>query len=120
DHVRRNREQLRQGLKLPAEPVWLKQVHGIHVVDATHITSAGVMADGAFTATPGVVCAILTADCLPIFLCNKAGTRVALLHAGWRGLASGVVEAGVKAIGQAGEHLLAHVGPGIGPSAYEV
>ena len=117
--VRENRARLRTALVLPAEPLWLKQVHGVAVVDAAR---AGIEpeADGAFAAQPGTVCAVLTADCLPVLLCNRAGTKVAALHAGWRGLAGGVIDAGVQAIGVAGDELLAWLGPAIGPASFEV
>ena len=119
DAVARNRALLREALKLPLAPLWLKQVHGTNVVDAAsaHIS---VTADGAWTARPGVVCAVLTADCLPVFLCDRQGTKVALLHAGWRGLAAGVIEAGVRALATPGAELLAWLGPAIGPDSYEV
>jgi YfiH family protein len=117
--VARNRALLREALRLPGEPVWLKQVHGTEVVDAATAT-AGVAADGAWTDRRGVVLAILTADCLPVFLCDKAGTRIALLHAGWRGLVDGVIEAGVRALGVPAGELLAYLGPAIGPAGYEV
>lgn len=119
ENVRTNRRLVREALKLPGEPVWLKQVHGVHVVDAAK-TAVGTSADGAYTDKPGMVCAIMTADCLPIFLCDKSGTKVALLHAGWRGLAAGVIEAGVRAMGVPRDHVLAHLGPAIGPGSYEV
>ncbi|MBI5611464.1 MAG: peptidoglycan editing factor PgeF, partial [Gammaproteobacteria bacterium] len=77
-------------------------------------------ADGAWSAQPGVVCAVLTADCLPVLLCDRTGTRVAALHAGWRGLAAGVIEQGVRALGVAPDELLAWLGPAIGPRAFEV
>ena len=117
--VHANRARLRTALALPAEPVWLKQVHGVAVVDAAQ---GGVEpeADGAFATQPGVVCAVLTADCLPVLLCNRAGTKVAALHAGWRGLAGGVIEAGVRAMGVPGSELLAWLGPAIGPASFEV
>jgi YfiH family protein len=117
--VQRNRVLLRQALNLPAEPLWLKQVHGTNVVDAA-TAAPGVTADGAYTNKPGVVLAALTADCLPVFLCGRAGTKIALLHAGWRGLAGGVIEAGVDRLGVAGTDLLAWLGPAIGPDSYEV
>jgi hypothetical protein len=117
--VKMNRALMRQALKLPGEPVWLQQVHGVDVVDAAMATP-GVSADGAWTDRRGVVLAILTADCLPVFLCNRAGTKIALLHAGWRGLSAGVIEAGVRALGVPGEELLSYLGPAIGPAAYEV
>jgi hypothetical protein len=117
--VRKNRARLREALALPAEPLWLKQVHGTTVVDAA-TAKAGVTADGAYTDRKGIVLAVLTADCLPIFLCARDGTLIGLLHAGWRGLAGGIVEAGVRAMGHPGAQLLAHLGPGIGPDSYEV
>jgi YfiH family protein len=117
--VRENRKRLHASLVLPAEPVWLKQVHGVAVVDAAQ-GGAEPEADGAFAAQPGAVCAVLTADCLPVLLCNRAGTKVAALHAGWRGLAGGVIEAGVEALSVPGGELLAWLGPAIGPEAFEV
>ncbi len=117
--VKLNRTLLRQALKLPAEPLWLKQVHGVDVVDAATATT-GVIADGAYTNKSGVVLAIMTADCLPIFLCDREGTEIGLVHAGWRGLAAGVMEAGLRAMGAPRHHLLAHLGPAIGPQSYEV
>lgn len=117
--VARNRAWLREALKLPLEPLWLKQVHGTNVVAAA-AAHTSVTADGAWTGRPGVVCAVLTADCLPVFLCDRHGTKVALLHAGWRGLAAGVIEAGVRALATPGAELLAWLGPAIGPDSYEV
>lgn len=103
---------------LPAEPVWLRQIHGCRCIDAA--TATDNEADAAFARTPGVVCAVLTADCLPLLLCDTAGTAVAAVHAGWRGLASGVIEATLTALGLPGERLLAWLGPAIGPQAFEV
>lgn len=117
--VVRNRELVREALELPSEPLWLKQVHGTNVVDAAS-AQIGVMADGAFTDRPGVVLAVLTADCLPVFLCNRVGSKIALLHAGWRGLAAGVIEAGVQRFGRGQTDLIASLGPAIGPKSYEV
>ncbi len=117
--VERNRARLRAELNLPAEPLWLKQVHGVEVAYAPR-TAPGATADGAWTDRPAMVLAVLTADCLPVFLCDRAGTRVAVLHAGWRGLAAGVIERGVAAIGVRGADLLAWLGPAIGPQSYEV
>lgn len=113
-----NRRRLTEALALPCEPLWLQQVHGTVVVNAA--TAACVAtADGAYVTRPGAVCAVLTADCVPVFLCRTDGTGVALLHAGWRGLADGVVEAGVRALGQA-DSLIARAGPGIGPKVFEI
>jgi YfiH family protein len=116
--VRRNRTLLRETLNIP-EPSWLKQVHGIDVVEA-EFGQTGEVADGSYTEMIGTVCAVLTADCLPVFLCDRQGTKVATLHAGWRGLSAGVLEAGVLAMRLPGEELLAWLGPGIGPESYEV
>lgn len=117
--VGRNRELLRTALNLPSEPVWLRQVHGLRVVDAAQ-AGAPREADGAWSAQPGVVCAVLTADCLPVLLCDRVGTQVAALHAGWRGLAAGVIEQAVSSFNSAPEDLLAWLGPAIGPQSYEV
>ena len=121
--VHTNRARLRTGLALPAEPLWLTQVHGTRVVAAAG-TPPGTEADGSFTDRTGVVCAVLTADCLPVFLCDRAATRVAVVHAGWRGLAAGVVEQGLAAMGvsldMSGDQVFAWLGPAIGPQAFEV
>jgi hypothetical protein len=119
DRVQANRARVRAALGFDSEPLWLRQVHGTRVVDARE-ASAGTEADGCASALPGRICVVLTADCLPILLCDRAGTRVAALHAGWRGLAAGVVEEGVRALGLPGDALLAWLGPAIGSHAYEV
>ena len=106
---------------LGGEPVWLRQVHGTHVVDAAQWQErAAPEADAAFARQPGVICAVMTADCLPVLLCDDAGSVVAAAHAGWRGLLDGVLEATVKATGVPGEKLMAWLGPAIGPLAFEV
>lgn len=115
--VEENRRRLRT--HLPAEPLWLSQVHGKGVVRAEDAV-AGAEADAAFTRRAGAVCAILTADCLPVLLCNDVGTVVAAAHAGWRGLAGGVIEAAVRATNEPPPRLLAWLGPAIGPQAFEV
>jgi len=117
--VERNRARLGEELNLPAEPFWLKQVHGVEVAYAPR-AAPGVTADGSWTDQSATVLAVLTADCLPVFLCDRAGTRVAVLHAGWRGLAAGVIERGVAALGVRGAELLAWLGPAIGPQSYEI
>jgi YfiH family protein len=114
-----NRTLLREALQLPREPLWLKQVHGTAVVDAATV-HAEPEADGAYAMRSGHVCVVMTADCLPVFLCDRAGTRVAVLHAGWRGLAAGIIEQGVKALAVPGAELFAWLGPAIGPEAFEV
>jgi polyphenol oxidase len=117
--VSRNRALVRAALRLPSEPAWLQQVHGTEVVDAGTVGSP-VLADGAYTNRSGVVCAVLTADCLPIFLCDSDGAEVALLHGGWRGLAAGIVEAGVTKFSAPASRILAWLGPAIGPKVFEV
>ena len=114
-----NRQRLQQVLSLPAAPVWLQQVHGTTVVDAATAGSAPE-ADAAYSTQAGVVCAVLTAECLPVLLTDTAAESVAVIHAGWRGLAAGVIEQAVQAIGQPGEHMLAWLGPAIGPQAFQV
>lgn len=117
DAVAQNRASLRQWL--PAEPLWLRQVHGTSVVDAVAV-DASPEADAAFARRPGTICAALTADCLPLLLCDAAGTTVAAVHAGWRGLCAGVIEQALLAMDLAPQSLLAYLGPAIGPEAYEV
>lgn len=120
--VAENRRRLRR--HLPAEPVWLKQVHGKQCCDAAACSNAKGSqppeADAAYSRKPGVVCAVLTADCLPVLLCDAAGTVVAAAHAGWRGLAAGVIESTVAAMDVPGERLLAWLGPAIGPDRFEI
>lgn len=115
--VAENRTRLRR--YLPAEPVWLKQVHRADVADADRASSIPE-ADAAVARRVGAVCAVLTADCLPVLFCDHAGSVVAAAHAGWRGLAGGVVEAAVAAMEVAPETVLAWLGPAIGPAAFEV
>jgi hypothetical protein len=117
--VAENRRRLREQLALPAEPVWLQQVHGRGIVAADD-ELPGAEGDGAVSRIPGQVCVVMTADCLPVLLCDRAGTRVAAVHAGWRGLAGGVIEAAVAALECPGNSVLAWLGPAIGPQAFEV
>jgi YfiH family protein len=118
--VARNRALLREDLGLPGEPLWLRQVHGRDAAMGGGVDPAGCVADASVATGPGIVCAVLTADCLPLLLCDRAGTRVAAVHAGWRGLASGVVEAAVARMQAAPEDLLVWLGPAIGPDVFEV
>ena len=103
---------------VPSEPAWLKQVHGIAVsrIDSNPLDEA----DAAVSRTPGKVCAIGAADCMPVLLADEAGTVVAAAHAGWRGLSGGVIEAALGAMQVAPAEVLAWLGPAIGPRAYEV
>lgn len=114
--VAKNRRRLTEALG--CRPAWLSQVHGIDVVQADPASVA--TADASWSATPGVACTIMTADCLPALFCDRAGTRVGAAHAGWRGLAGGVLEATVDALGVAPAELLVWLGPSIGPQAFEV
>ncbi len=115
--VAANRARLRA--LLPAEPCWLNQVHGTAVVDLA--TEHGVPdADAAVSRTPGAVCVVMTADCLPVLLCDRAGTVVGAAHAGGRGLQGGVIEAAVRAMNVPAGELMAWLGPAIGPAAFEV
>ncbi len=114
--VSANRQRLQA--VIGCSPAWLRQVHGIQVAaaDAGQIAEA----DASYTAELSLACAVLTADCLPVLFCDRAGTRVAAAHAGWRGLAGGVLEATVQAMALPPEQLLAWLGPAIGPGAFEV
>jgi YfiH family protein len=116
--VAENRRRLKAALALPAEPHWLRQVHGMRVIQAD--AGQPTEADGVWTDRIGVVCTVGMADCLPVLFCDRAGTRVAAAHAGWRGLAAGVLEATVAALGVAPDQLLAWIGPAIGAAAFEV
>lgn len=120
ESVRTNRELLRRTAELPAEPVWLAQVHGTAVLELKAAPAAVPSADGAVTSTPGVVLGILTADCLPILLADETGDRIGALHAGWRGLAGGIVRTGIETMRRPPARLHAYLGPGIGAAAYEV
>ena len=117
-HVIENRELLRQ--LLPEKPHWLRQVHGTTVVTLDGGNEAQQEADACVANSAGKVCAILTADCLPVLFCNRAGTKVAAAHAGWHGLANGVLEATVAAMDCNPSDLIAWLGPAIGPNAFEV
>ena len=115
-HVAANRARLRESL--PAEPGWLRQVHSARVAELGR--EQNPEADAAFTRARGQVCAVLTADCLPVLFCDRAGSVVAAAHAGWRGLAHGVLEATVAAMDVAPGEILAWMGAAIGPEAFEV
>jgi len=149
--VAENRRRLRAALALPGEPGWLKQVHGVTVVqlgDSPSHRSRGegwgegasnaphpdplptfvgrgddsclFEADASFTTQPGIVCAVQAADCLPVLFCDDAGSVVAAAHAGWRGLAAGVLEATVRALPAQPAALMAWLGAAIGPQSFEV
>ena len=122
-HVAANRRILRKRLGLDAEPHWLRQVHGTGVVDVSRVSGepgSAPEADAWVCFEPGKVCGILTADCVPVFFCDRGGTRVGLAHAGWRGLSSGVLERTVAALDGAPSRLIAWLGPAISAHAYRV
>ena len=130
--VLQNRALVKTDQSLPSEPVWLKQVHSTDIVelgkealvlaDGSLVSADGssITADGSYTRKLGAVCAIMTADCMPLFLSTCSGDCVALLHAGWRGLADGIVESGVEALGCPVDEIVAWAGPCIGPEAFEI
>jgi YfiH family protein len=117
DAVLTNRAMIKQMLALPAEPVWLQQVHGVDVVKADQVTDLPE-ADASFTDQSGVVCAVLTADCLPVLFCGDQGAVIGAAHAGWRGLQVGVIEQTIAAMNC--RDLQVWLGPAIGPAHFEV
>lgn len=120
--VSKNRALLRDQLSLPSEPLWLEQVHGTQVVVANQVICGNdaPRADSCLSTQRGEVAVVMTADCLPVLLCDTAGTCVAVAHAGWRGLAAGVIERTVAAMPAPPHKLLAWLGPAIGVDAFEV
>lgn len=120
--VTENRARLRASLALPAEPAWLEQVHGQRVVDLDRQTALGSLgpADAAVTRTAGRVCAIQVADCMPVLFAATDGAAVGAAHAGWRGLAGGVLEATFRAMKVPPANLVAWLGPAIGQAHFEV
>lgn len=119
--VAANRESLARKLALPGAPRWMQQVHGISVLDVdVDVAEDEPKADAAVSHRAGVVLAVLSADCLPVLFCADDGSAIGVAHAGWRGLAAGVLEAAVFALGAAPERLLVWIGPGIGAASYEV
>lgn len=124
ERVMANRELLSKQLALTADPVWLEQVHGTHVLNLDALSLAPAVdtpiADASYSRTASQVCAIMTADCLPVLMCNQAGTEVAAAHAGWRGLCDGVIEATAAQFSSPMNELIAYLGPAIGPQKFEV
>ena len=116
--VAANRALLQRELGLPNPPQWLEQIHSDKVVEAE---SDGKIrtADASFSREKGSVCSVLTADCLPLLVCNRDGSEVAAIHAGWRGLAGGVIRATIEAMESKPEELMVWLGPAIGPHAFE-
>ena len=118
--VKENRKNLAEILALPSDPCWLRQTHSKLVTFLTEDTPCFPESDAVTTSIANKVCAVLTADCLPVLFCDQSGSQVAAAHAGWRGLADGVLEETVKAFTAPAQEMLAWMGPAIGPSSFEV
>ena len=117
--IAKNREILRTEMHLPNKPYWIKQTHSNIAIEINHdykITEA----DASYTTEKNCICAVLTADCLPVLVCDKNGTAVAAIHAGWRSLVSGIIENTLDLFSQKPDQLMAWLGPAIGPKVYEV
>lgn len=112
-------EKLKKLLELPEDPIWLTQKHTAIAVEATP-ENKDQIADASFTSRANRVCAVLTADCLPLLICHRQGTHVAAIHAGWRGLANGVIESTLQLLQQSPDDLLVWLGPAISPQKFEV
>jgi YfiH family protein len=114
-----NRALLSKHYNLPSAPIWINQTHSKMSVNADSISSI-VNADASYSKKLGTVCGVLTADCLPVFICNKEGTAVGIAHAGWRGLVDGIIESLIESLGCNGEDLIVHLGPAISQLSFEV
>jgi YfiH family protein len=117
ENVAENRQRLAR--LLPSSPKWLRQVHGCRVIAAEKV-SGSVEADASVATTPGTVCVVGIADCLPVLMCEPNARVVAAAHAGWRGVCAGVLENTVQAMGVDANRIMAYLGPAIGPAAFEV
>lgn len=117
--VTENRRRVAEALELPSEPVWLNQIHGDTVIKGSP-HGKPVSADGCYTDQGGVVCAVMTADCIPLLLCNRAGSEIAAVHVGWRGLCAGIIPAAMASFQEKAANLLAWIGPHISAKHYEV
>ncbi len=116
--VRENRDRLARALHLPSEPGWMNQTHGLRVIDLD--ADPGRDGDAALSRRPGTVAVVMTADCLPVLFCNDTASVVAAAHAGWRGLAGGILEQAVQGMAVPAESVMAWLGPAIGPQRFEV
>ena len=119
DNVLENRKILTTQYNLPSEPIWINQTHSSICVNAASIKTT-IEADASYSSKVGVVCGIMTADCLPVFVSRKDGTMVGIAHAGWRGLVSGVIENLVNSFNSYGDDLVVHLGPAISKNSFEV
>jgi hypothetical protein len=116
--VAQNRKLLRQQLKLPAEPCWINQTHGTHTVTLEQDVTRD--ADAAVTRVAGTIAVVIIADCLPILLCNRDGSEVGAVHAGWRGLQAGIIQSALATMKSPSQQLMAWIGPGISQACFEV
>jgi YfiH family protein len=117
--VEQNRQHLVQSAKLPEQPRWLEQVHGTTVVNSQH-WHKNTQADAIFSQHTGHVCTVMTADCLPILVCNQQGDTIAAIHAGWRGLAAGIIEKTLQKFSCDTSEIMVWLGPAIGPTQFEI
>ena len=118
--VEQNRQRVMQSCQLTQTPAWLNQIHSPTVLNLSQPLTETPDADGSFTRVLGLACVVMTADCLPVLLCNSEGTEVAAVHAGWRGLAGGVIDNAIAQFNSESEQIMAWLGPAIGPQAFEV
>ncbi len=118
--VIKNRQLLANCIQLPSEPIWLQQVHSNTAMQINGMITPNLVADAAITTVPNCVCVVLTADCLPILICNQTGTKVAAIHAGWRGLSKNIVENTIEMMNEDPTKLYVWLGPAIGPEKFEV
>ena len=119
ENVIANRKILKDRFNLPIEPVWINQTHSSICIDAA-LTNKVIEADASYSSKAGIVCGIMTADCLPVFVSKKNGSMVGIAHAGWRGLISGVIENLIRSFNTNGDNLLVHLGPAISKKCFEV
>lgn len=119
-HLHENRQLLKDDLNLPNDPIWLNQVHGSKIIQLPNVTDKTLSADAVYTEEVGIVCAVLTADCLPVVFCDLSGGYVAIAHAGWRGLLNGVLENTLQALPIDNTNIMCWLGPAIGPNNFEV
>ena len=119
ENVIANRKILKDRFNLPFEPVWINQTHSSICIDAA-LTNTVIEADASYSSKSGIVCGIMTADCLPVFVSKKNGSMVGIAHAGWRGLISGVIENLIRSFNTNGDNLSVHLGPAISKKYFEV
>ena len=118
--VLKNRELLKLDNNLPTEPCWLEQTHSVDILELDSTDFELPTADGSITSKPNIVCAVMTADCLPLFLSNKGGTKVGVIHAGWLGMANGIIEKAVIKMAEPVDQLITWAGPSISQTYFEI